>query len=325
FIFSAHDYAIGEKLHTTTTVGYVESTSLSHQLGVIPGDKIVAIENKPVTNWETIDHAMLENVGRDVSMTFERNGQPFSVIYRTANVSSPDDLEKAFGLSPNGFGPPKINSVLAVSPADNAGLKASDVITHINEDSIVSAISLIDHVSANASKPIAIEWIRSGKEMRGTVTPDATGKIGVELSPTEYSGPTTQIKYNIPQALGAGWHDLTSSVVLTFRMLGMVIAGKTPVSKALGGPVKIAQMASQSAASGFATFAVFMALLSMSLALINILPIPALDGGHLLIILIEAAIGHELSQRFKLGFQKVGIALLLFLMVFMVINDIRGL
>jgi regulator of sigma E protease len=97
------------------------------------------------------------------------------------------------------------------------------------------------------------------------------------------------------------------------------------VGEVLGGPIKIAQYASKTASDGFESFVGFMALLSISLALVNILPIPALDGGHLVIILIEAGLGHELSQRFKLNFQKVGIAILLSLMIFMVFNDLRSL
>src|SRR5205085_12491683 len=105
----------------------------------------------------------------------------------------------------------------------------------------------------------------------------------------------------------------------------MLFSGKVDVAKNVGGPIKIADYAGKAAAGGAPVFFGFMAMLSLSLAFLNILPIPALDGGHLIIILIEAVLGRELSQGFKLGFQKVGVALLLMLMVFMVVNDIRGL
>ena len=125
--------------------------------------------------------------------------------------------------------------------------------------------------------------------------------------------------------LGLGWTDLWSYARLTVTAITEVLQGKMAVQEVLGGPIKIAQYASKSASGGFESFISFMALLSISLALVNILPIPALDGGHLIIILIEAALGHELSQRFKLNFQKVGIAILLSLMIFMVYNDLRSL
>ncbi|MDP4198138.1 MAG: RIP metalloprotease RseP [Bacteroidota bacterium] len=325
-IFAGHNFAIGEDMRMTTTVGSVDHASQSKAAGVMPGDKIVAIDGKPVDNWEEIGRdAILQHVGKDFAITYTRDGREFEVAYHTAKMASPDDIAIALGLTPIGYGPPSIGEVLKNTPAEHAGLKAGDVITHIEGDTVAGSESLIAHISANPLKPIPLEWRREGQVMSTTITPDATGKIGIQVMGAPYTGPRKHVDYSIPQAAGIGWTQLSTYAALTVKMIGTVITGKTPVSHALGGPIKIAQLASQSAQGGFESFVLFMALLSLSLAMLNVLPIPALDGGHLLIILVEAVIGHELSQRFKLGFQRVGVAILLSLMLFMVINDIRSL
>ena len=329
-IFSGHHYSSGEDVRLTTTVGYVSLGSLSERQGVKAQDRVLAVDGVPVANWEEVEReTLMKHVGRDQAITFERNGQRFTLNYATAKITGPDELVKAIGLDPVGYLPPVITDVAkgpdGPSPAMKAGLQAGDKIIRIQGDSIVSGLALIDHVGANAGKAVTMEWVRGDSLKSATVTPDANGKIGVALQGDDYRGPKRHESYSLGRAIALGWSDVTTNASLTLKMLGMVLTGKTPVTKALAGPVKIAQMASRSAKSGSGSFIMFMGLLSMSLALINILPIPALDGGHLIIILIEAALGRELSQGFKLGFQKIGVLVLLALMVFMVFNDIRSL
>ena len=156
------------------------------------------------------------------------------------------------------------------------------------------------------------------------VTPTAEGTIGI-MHESKYTGKVTKIEYGFVESFGLGWTEFKRQVVLFVRGIEMMFTGQVEVSKSVGGPIAIFQMSSKSAENGMATFFTFMALLSISLAFLNILPVPALDGGHLIIILIEAVMRRELSQGFKLGFQKVGVVLLLSLMAFMVFNDLRRL
>jgi regulator of sigma E protease len=179
-------------------------------------------------------------------------------------------------------------------------------------------------INSHPLRPVTIDLVRKGVHTFVTVTPDAKGLIGVAPD-AGFVGPKIEIHYGLASSLGLGWSNLRSKARLTVITISEVIEGKMAAQDALGGPIKIAQYASQYASNGLESFLEFLAMLSISLALVNILPIPALDGGHLVIILIEAALGHELSQRFKLNFQKVGIAILLSLMIFMVFNDIRSL
>jgi regulator of sigma E protease len=122
-----------------------------------------------------------------------------------------------------------------------------------------------------------------------------------------------------------GWLDIVMMTDLTFNMLGKVFTGKIEFGKAFGGPVKIAQYAAKSADSGMSSFLYFLALLSLSLAILNIMPFPVLDGGHLIIILIEGITKREIPVKIKIAIQNAGLIILLLLMAFIVYNDIISL
>ena len=135
-------------------------------------------------------------------------------------------------------------------------------------------------------------------------------------------GPSKQIHYTLLQAFPEGLKDIGQSVSLFTLTIGKIFAGKATVKESFGGPVAIAQMATQSAESGFLVFVWFMAQLSMSLAILNILPIPALDGGHLLLLIIEKIFRREIPHKVKLAIQQAGFILLLAFMAFVIYNDI---
>jgi regulator of sigma E protease len=323
-IFTCRNYFYGAETPATTTVGYVSHGSVSESDGIQPGDRIVSVDGKKVTNWLEIDQARMDNMGRDFSISFERNGKEYAALYRSSDMGSLKDAPKRFGLDPAGYTPPTLDSVIPSLPAARAGLLSGDSIVSIDGAAIPNPSAFVDAVSSHPLKQLTIDIVRKGEHKLIAVTPDAKGQIGV-YPESNFIGPKINLHYGALASLGLGWTDLWSYARLTVSAITEVIQGKMAVQDALGGPIKIAQYASKSASGGFESFIGFMALLSISLALVNILPIPALDGGHLLIILIEASIGHELSQRFKLTFQKVGIAILLSLMIFMVFNDIRTL
>jgi regulator of sigma E protease len=323
-IFTCINYFYGAETPATTTVGYVSHGSVSEEDGVQAGDKIVSVNGKKATNWLEISEVVTDNFGHDFSMTFERDGKQYSALYRASDLGSLKDAPRRFGLDPVGYTPPSLDSVIPSLPAARAGLIKGDSIVSIDGAAIPNQGAFVDAVTSHPLKPINIDLIRKGEHKLVIVTPDAKGQIGV-FNRSSYIGPTLDIDYGLAASIRLGWTNLATYARLTVVTISEIIQGKMAAQDALGGPIKIAQYASKSASGGLETFINFMALLSISLALINILPIPALDGGHLIIILIEAAIGHELSQKFKLNFQKVGIAILLSLMIFMVFNDIRGL
>jgi regulator of sigma E protease len=157
-----------------------------------------------------------------------------------------------------------------------------------------------------------------------SVTPGMDGKIGVELI-DYYLGPSEYQAYGFFDSFVQSITNIGQYTGLTFVMLKNVIVGDIKFNQAFGGPVKIAKFAAKSADSGMVSFLYFLAMLSLSLAIINILPFPVLDGGHIVIICIEGVIRKELPIKVKIVIQNTGFALLLLLMVFVIYNDIISL
>ena len=136
----------------------------------------------------------------------------------------------------------------------------------------------------------------------------------------------TQMKtYGAFESVYYGWKDIEKMTALTFSMIGKVFTGDVEFKKAFGGPIKIAQIAAKSADSGMSNFLYFLALLSLSLAILNIMPFPVLDGGHLVMIIVEAVIKREIPIKIKMAIQNTGLVLLLLLMAFIIYNDIISL
>ena len=176
-------------------------------------------------------------------------------------------------------------------------------------------------ISTNPNKTLPLTVLRSKDTVNLSITPGADGTIGVFIMQS-YTGPVELKRNGFFESFSLGWLEIERMTKLTFRMLGKVISGNIEFGKAFGGPIKIAQFAAQSADSGIFSFLKFLALLSLSLAIINIMPFPVLDGGHLVIIIIESIIKREIPVKVKIAIQNVGFVLLLLLMAFILYNDI---
>ena len=330
-IFIGIKYSEGKEIRDTTTISYVRQSSVSAKLGVQAGDKIIAVGDKKVANWEEVEHEVYgENIDRDFTLTVERGGTQQTFTYRreefAKDASDYQLVIKNFGLVPEGqSGVRIIDKPVASHPADKIGLQKGDLVTRINDVPTDNVEALTDNIHANPEKEITIYWKRSGQEMSAKVTPDKDGTIGIALNDEPYSGKKHREEYSLAQAFGVGIGELFTQTRLYIKNIMMIFTGKVNLSKSVGGPIKIAQYAGRSAEGGAAMFFRFMAILSLSLAFLNILPIPALDGGHLVIILVEAILRREISQKLKLRIQQVGVSVLLLLMAFMIFNDIRGL
>ena len=330
-IFIGIKYSQGKEILETTSIAYVGQASLSAKLGVQAGDKIVAVNNHPVNDWGAVEHEVfIENIGSDFTLTVERDGQKKDFLYNNdAFGNLADDAkatEKNFGIVPEGIPGVKITEKpVAAEPADKIGLQQGDIITYINDVPIGSSQAMIDNVSANAGKEISIKWKRNGQEMSALVTPNQAGRIGVAMQNLPFTSKTRHEDYSFTEAVSVGIDDLFTETRGFVKGIMLMVSGKANFTDNVGGPIKIAKYAGKSAEGGAVSFLKFMAMLSISLAFLNILPIPALDGGHLVIILVEAVLRREISQKLKLRIQQVGVSVLLLLMAFMVFNDLSSL
>jgi regulator of sigma E protease len=209
-------------------------------------------------------------------------------------------------------------------PADQLGLKPRDIILSLNGISVQYNDKKVNElVRGSAGKPLLVEWKRGEQRMSGVATPTSDGKIGIAFV-LGYTGPVRKTHYSLLGAFPEGIKDIVVYTKLSALQISQIITGKRAFSQSVGGPIKIAQMATQTAELGLMTFLGFMALLSISLAVLNILPFPALDGGHLLFLVYEGIFRREIPVKVKLGLQKAGMVLLLAFMLFVVYNDIRN-
>lgn len=318
-IFYTINLVQGKTRMETTIVGYVTQNSVASKYGILPGDKVKAVNGKSVEYWDELrSEIFIENMGEDISLKFDRNGSVRDIFISKAELK--DLGERTFGLFPEKM-IPEIQQIAENEPAGKLGLQVGDLITEANGKKIAHSQEFVDVIKSNAGKDINVKWMRGGSEMNGVVMPKADSTIGIGIG--KYAGTIKTIKYNVisavPQGLSDLWHY---GVVLFVKSMYKIIIGDIAFSKAVGGPVKIAQYAGQSAEGGLLSFLGFMAMLSITLAIINILPFPALDGGHFVFLLYEAIFRKPVSNKIQIVVQNVGFIILMLFMAFVVYNDI---
>lgn len=321
-IFWGGNFFQGKPITPTTTIAFVEDGSPAQLSGFVAGDKILSINGKQVNNWEELRAQIFINtLGENLNVTLERNGAIKNLSVERKLI--PEDESKSLYLLPQGI-KPGIGDVLKDSPAEKSGLKPGDIMLSLNGIPLYSPKQTTELISANTGREIQLVVKRKDEDLNILVTPGDDSKIGVAIGPV-FLGKTKMQTYGAFASIYYGWKDIEKMTALTFQMVGKVFSGNIEVGKAFGGPIKIAQIAAKSADSGMSSFLYFLALLSLSLAILNIMPFPVLDGGHLVMIIIEAIIRREIPIKIKMAIQKTGFVILLLLMAFIIYNDIISL
>ncbi len=309
----------GKQFYAVTQIGYVAPNSPAARAGFSAGDKIATINGREVKTWQDVEQNIyLESVAGPVSIAIERNGSRMDL--RIPKGAMGASGETALGILPFGLSA-KILTVDPAKPAAKVGLEPGDRILRINDVPVFTPDEVIRQVSAHPNQTIRIAWNRSGIEMSSYITPNDAGKIGISIGP-EFLGPVLTEQYGFFEAVGVGTVDLVNFTALYLKSLGQIITGKASFSQSVGGPIKIAEMATQSAKRGIYNFLYLMAMLSVGLAVINIFPFPALDGGHLFFLCYEAVFKKEVPTKIRVALQQAGMVLLLALMAFVIYNDI---
>lgn len=311
----------GKSITATTEIGYITKNSAAAGSGLQTGDKILSINNAPVESWEDVSSQIFfENLGEGLTFAVDRNGSKLVVDIPKDKVG--DLTERNFGILP-GNTLPLVGDVVADKPAAACGIQKNDVIVEFAGQKLANPQQLTDLIRENPGKEVPIKWTREGREMTCNISPStADSTIGVMLM-AKYEGPVKEISYNALTAIPKAGYDMYYfGIELFFKTIGKIIKGEVPFKKAIGGPVKIAQASAQSAESGILPFLGFLALLSISLAVINILPFPALDGGHFMLLLYEAIVRKPVPYKVQIVLQNLGFALLIAFMIFVLYNDI---
>ncbi len=320
-IFWGINYVQGDSFMKTTEIGMVVKDSPAEKAGLAIGDKILSINNKKIEHWEAIQTTIyFDEIGNDLNIEIERAGSIHTINVPRSNI--PDISESSFGIIPSNT-EALVSEVIHGRPAEKAGLLANDVIVSINGIKVFNQENVIKIVKANASKEISIEIKRDNAIKIISITPSPEGLIGIGVG-VRYHGPVIDVHYSLWESFPKGIQQTINATVLFGRSIWQLIVGKADFSKSVGGPVRIAQMATRSAEIGILSFLAFMALLSISLAVMNILPFPALDGGHLMLLAYEAITRKPLPHIVLIRIQQVGMVILLSFMVFVLYNDIFG-
>lgn len=319
-----------------------ETSALAADAGLQSGDLIVAVDGRSVQTWTHVLLALMpaaldrRNVELDVERSSGERDRLELPLSRLGDDLVEDRMLEQVGLQP--WRPrldPVIGEVEPDGPADLAGIRAGDRILEVNGHPVDDWSSLVGRIprEAHGGQPLELLIERDGRREMMTVWPeqrDGRWLIGVrpqaasEALQAEYRRAFTILRHGPFEALREGVTETWRLTSATLGMLGRMVTGSASLSN-LSGPVTIAQLANQSAALGLSRFLFFLGLISLSLAIINLLPIPVLDGGHLLYLALEWLRGAPLPERaFAIG-QMIGLMLILGLMALAISNDLTRL
>ncbi len=324
-------YMVGIR-ELTPVLGEVAADSPAGRAGLRAGMEVVAIDDEPVNSWEALTFALVARVGTDEPVTVRVRDQAANETYRLAPgalvLEGHDaDISGQLGLQPRAWPwPVRLRSVTPDGPADRAGLRAGDEILSWDGEPISAFPVLAEKIGAAAGNAVTLRLLRASTELELTVTVgerDGRGVLGIEVEPP----PPLPADWQVLRQLGpidavvAGWHKMLATTALVWDGLGKLVTGALSV-QSLSGPVSIAQGAGATAAAGVDRFFWFLGLISVNLGLINLLPIPMLDGGHLLYFGIELVRGKPLSEQVQEWGLRIGVSLVGALMLIALFNDI---
>jgi regulator of sigma E protease len=296
-------------------VGGVVPNGPADRSGIRAGDRILTVGGRSVDTWESLTTEIAIRPDRDVPITLVRDGT-------TVTVNMRPDTEERFQSGVSGLIPrstPLIQSVVPNDPADKAGVKAGDIVLAVNGERVANRDQLVEVISANPDKATEILVDRGGQEVSLSVIPELRGNRGMigvtitEPTKTFTPGPWEAVKLSVERNIEGS--------TLIFRTLGGLFVGETSL-KQLQGPVAIAQLSGESAQLGWAALFTLMATLSLNLGLLNLFPIPMLDGGHILIMALEGIARRDFSMQVKEKMLLAGFVVILMLMVTVIYNDL---
>ncbi|AWI74605.1 RIP metalloprotease RseP [Parazoarcus communis] len=325
---------------STVELSDAASSNPAQLAGIRDGDLVVAIDDEPVQSWQDLRWVLLRHALDSSTVSLRIRTLEEVETMRTLDLTGLDiddsstDLIARIGLRPwRPEIPAVVGRLVDDGPAARAGLVAGDEIIAIDGEPIGSWGEMVAQVRESAGRERVFGVKRDGVERSFAIVPDAAsengesiGRIGIAVAEPVLGGLTmfAEVRYGIVDGLEKAVRQTWDTSVLSLQMIGRMFTGEISW-KNLSGPVTIADYAGQSAQLGLGHYIKFLALISISLGVLNLLPIPVLDGGHLLYYVIEIIKGGPVSERVMEIGQQIGLALLVMLMAFAFYNDINRL
>ena len=297
-------------------VGTVDATSAAATAGIQAGDRIVSVDGRDTPTWDDLEEEVALKANRAIALGIVRSGAPL-----TLNVT-PAAYGK-YEIGDLGVRPllrPQVATVTPGEPADRAGLQVGDVVLAVGRDRSLDQPSVIDRIKKSPGAPLTFTIERGGQPREITLTPDSDGHVGIQLLPYEVKRVDPTFLQAFVMSAQQNW-DMTRQIG---RTLSGLIRRELPM-KQLMGPVAIAELAGTAAKISLVALFQTMAMLSLNLGLINLLPVPVLDGGHIAILAVEGVTRRNLSVRVKERILLAGAAVIILLMVTVIYNDVMRL
>jgi regulator of sigma E protease len=304
-----------------SVIGYVAPESPAARIGIREGDRIVEINGIENPTWEQVTLQEVASAYQPLRITVERGGERFlrDVV---------PEIDEHTGVGSAGWSEQSQVQLGAISPgmpAGRAGLQKGDLILTANGQPVHAVLTFHETIRGSGGKPVTVELMRNGEKKSITVTPvyeklDGPERwmIGAEVMP-KLNVITTKLSF--PEALRESVQQNVKGASLIFSVVkGMVERRMSP--KSLSGPIGIAQLSGEAAREGPSAFIMLMAIVSLNLAIFNLLPIPILDGGVIVLLLVEMIMRRDLSLQVKEAVFKLGFVAIMILVVFVLYNDI---
>lgn len=317
-------------------IGEVTPGSIAAKAGLMPQQEIIKIDDRPTLSWYSVALKMIMRAGDRTPMTIQTSSLPANKIEsHTLNLQNwhldelrPDPFV-SIGITPYEPPiPPIIAQIQPNSPAAKSGLLINDKILKINQQPIHDWIDMQTLIGNSPGKTLIIEIDRKGKQLKlpveiGTHSSlfEKHGYLGIAPPNIITPGLLQKNQYGLIAAVPQAFYETQQFIYLNFAVIGKMLTGKMSV-KSLGGPITIFESAGNALNQGVISFVSFLAFLSISIGIINVLPIPGLDGGHVLFQLIEVIIRRPLSEQVQLLLYRFGLIILFMLIVQSVVNDI---
>ncbi len=329
FFFAIAAYAavgwIGQEV-LPPVIGDVRPASIAAEADLRAGDRVLALDDHRIRSWSELEETLKASAGRDVHLRVRRDG---AELERVLHVPRPDvdpllaDMaDGVLGMSPGSR--VVIEKVRPDSPAQRAGLASGDVVLAVNGAPVSRLDAFVRAVKAHAGEPLELSIERRGAILHLSVRPerdeDGVPRIGVTLG-VRSEQPRERLRRGLLEGAAWGFQRTWEMTTMTLAVVGKMVTAAIPADN-LGGPIAIAQLAGRTAEIGLVSFLSFLALISVNLGVLNLMPVPILDGGHLVYLAIEKLRGRPLSPRVMEWTQTVGLALIIALMVFAFYNDL---
>ncbi len=315
-------------------VGKITEQSPAFKAGLMTGDRILEIDGSAVKSWDDVDLALDESAGKTMLFKIDRGGKVLEVPVAPQKESEDNifgEKKKVWDIGASPLLYPVVGEVIKGSRADKAGLKKGDRILEVEGKPLQTWQDMTSVIYGKSGKPLTFRIKRDGSTLDLTITPEKStvkmpggeektiGLIGVRPEGNDFIR-----RYSLPSSLWLGvrktWEVSVLTIVSIIKLIERIIPAQT-----IGGPILIVQMAGEQASHGALSFFTFMAVISINLGVLNFLPIPVLDGGHILFLGIEAIRRKPLSEKVMMVAQRAGLTAIITLMVFAFYNDIMRL